>query len=242
MLRLSLICCPFSKFQGLNYFKMDPGQVEDRLRAGVFRRTFTMAMCKLQSDKRRMLMFEHPSVATPWVTETVRNVLKLLGVMIVDVDFCKCGMKSSYANGEGLAKTRAGVMIHSLHDARRLTKAQCRRDRIHVPSVNPRASPCRHYPQAVCGEICMAVTDELLENNLGERCNIMTDLAVAMGKIGGTVGAPLRMARAKVYLTPAVTVMIFSTYHGMGFFDGCARVTAREGASYQGQKARDGFI
>ena len=69
---LGPMCGPFGQIQGLNFSKLEPEKVEQKLREGILYLKFSMLMRKRQSDRKRFFMFEHPSRAKSWVIETAK--------------------------------------------------------------------------------------------------------------------------------------------------------------------------
>lgn len=110
MLVLSPMCGPFSQLQGLNYSKMRPDDAESKLREGITHLKFSMTLCKMQSDKTRLFIFEHPQGARSWSIDMVKAMMELPGVVIVDFDFCQFGMTSIGLDGEGPVKKRIKIM------------------------------------------------------------------------------------------------------------------------------------
>ena len=86
---------------------------------------FFMKMCQKQTEKGRLLMFEHPYKARPWAIDAVNQVLRFPGVVTVDFDWCQYGTKSHNHAGEGLVRKRTRIMTNSKRLARILTNAQC---------------------------------------------------------------------------------------------------------------------
>lgn len=109
---------------------------EAKLREGIIHLRFAMMMCKMQSEKGRLLMFVHPSSARSWMTQVVKDIIQPPGVMIVEFVFCQFGMKSKDIYGEGLVKKIIKIMTNSTKLAQRFFRAQCTNNRRHVPLVN----------------------------------------------------------------------------------------------------------
>ena len=79
MLILSPMCGPFGQLQGLNHSKMGPDEVEAKVREGVAHLKFCMQLCRMQSDKGRLFMFEHPVHARSCMMNITNNILKMFG-------------------------------------------------------------------------------------------------------------------------------------------------------------------
>lgn len=190
MLIASPICGPFSALQGLNFSEMIPEEVEQVLRTGVNHLKFAMTLCKKQSDAGRLFMFEHPSNARSWSMELVKGMLALDNVVTVDFDFCQFGMNSEDAQAEGCAKKRTRVLTNFPKLAKRLSAAQCDDEHRHVSLTNFRAGPCQVYPVAFCDEICMAVKEELMTRQVGEKCQLIMNLVIALTRINDDMTTP----------------------------------------------------
>ena len=70
MFVVSPICGSFGQIQSFNYHKKKLDDVEGELREGMQHLKFAMSLCKFQCDRVRLLTFEHPSIAKPWITGT----------------------------------------------------------------------------------------------------------------------------------------------------------------------------
>lgn len=180
MLIMSPMCGLFSQFQGLNYSRMSPEDVEDKLRRGISHLKFCMSLCRVQSDRKRHFMIEHPANASSWTLATIKEIMKLPNVMVIDFDFCQYNMRSKDAQGEGLVKKRTKVMTNSTRFAKRLMKAQCTQDHRHVPLVNYRAGACQEYTDEFCDEVCQSVKEELLCRKNDDTCAVIQKLLQAI--------------------------------------------------------------
>lgn len=101
---LCRVCGPFGKLQPPNYYKMFIEDPEKELRAATLHLCFCMEFCKRQSGEGRLFVSEHPAAAKPWEMQVAKNMLKLDDDVMVDVDFCNCGMKSERHSGEHVVK------------------------------------------------------------------------------------------------------------------------------------------
>ena len=179
-----------------------------------------MAMCRLQREKNRLWLFEHPHAVRPWMTEAAEDILELPGVMFVDFDFCKFGMKSTGMYGEGLVKQMTEVMTNSIKLAKRLAKAQRRNDHRHIPSVNFRAGPCQEYTDEFCDELCGVVKEEICGKQGLVQCSSLTTILTAMHQEDAVSPSSVLSGLSKAYLHPHCELGGYTQlYHGMGFHD-----------------------
>ena len=166
MFIVSNICGQFGRLQGLDFSKASPEEVEDNVRAGAAHLKCCISICKMQVDRARHFMLEHPINAQSWVMGGLREAMQFPGVMAVDFDFCQFNMKSDDYKGEALAKNRTRAMTNSVRFAKRLLTAQCPKDRRCVPFINSRVGPCQACSDECSDDICKAINEEVLDKQI----------------------------------------------------------------------------
>ena len=180
---LRLMCGPFGQIQGLNFSKMPPAEVEETFRRGLVHPKFSTMLCCMQPERGRSFMFEHPSTATSWRIDMVTELLKLLGLMIVDFDFCNSGMTNANALGTRLVKKRTKIIINSLKLAKGFAKSQRNGCHRRVQITNFRVGLCQVCHTAFCDEVHMAMEEEINNKHHSEECVPIAKLLMMMEKM-----------------------------------------------------------
>ena len=164
LLVVSPVCGAFSQLQGFNYGKMNPRDVENKLRSAMIHLKFAMVFCNLQALGGRTFMFEHPANATSWQVSMVKELLKLENVVAIEFDFCFFGMK--VPGHDGLAKNRTRIMTNSKCVAKRFARAQCQNDHQHVSLTGFKAHRCQICLDKFCREARLAIKEELAPRSI----------------------------------------------------------------------------
>ena len=155
-------------------------------------------------------MFKHASVARPWMIDSVEEIMKLPGVMVVEFGFCQYNMTSRDANEGGPVTKRTRILTTSLCLAKRFSKAQ-RPGHHRFPQANYKAGPCQEYTNAFCGETYSAVKGELVKKSTGSMC------AIAIGMLNAMCRNSIGTATE---IHPRDDSEEFRhLYHGMEFYD-----------------------
>lgn len=107
------MCRPFGKSRGLICFKMALEDVEEMFWEGFIHLKFCVTFCKMQSDGGKYLMCEHPADVRSWVLNTIKEIMNLPGVMLVDFDVFHFNVTSKNSEGKAPVKKRTKAMINS---------------------------------------------------------------------------------------------------------------------------------
>ncbi len=185
MVIVSPMCGPFSQLQEVfNYPKMEKSKVEEKLEAALEHLKFAVEICLQQQRAGRLFLFEHPSTASSWYSESIKLLASVTGVYHVKFDFCMAGMKTKNKAGESVpAKKRTGVLTNSSAIASMLRGAQCRREHVHEPLLDGKAGPCQEYPEKFCRLVCEGVKRELDTVEWKNRMNKIFDLTTPFGQL-----------------------------------------------------------
>ena len=161
---LSPMCGPSSHFQGFNYSKMSPEDVERKLGEGMTHVKFAILMCQKQATKGRYFMFEHLATAKSWIIGTVKQIIHLPNVVTVDFDFCRYNMKSVNPFG-GICEEEDPCNDQLQQVGQEVIECSVQRksQACHIHQL-PRG-PCHRYIDEFCDEVCMAVRDELMNES-----------------------------------------------------------------------------
>ena len=126
---LSPPCTMFSELQRLfNQKKMDPAIWDARMTQAIGFIRHCMAAARLQSQKGKRWMFEHPWKASSWGLECVQTVRALPNTWTVDFDMCAVGMRSPKGTP---VKKRTRIMTNCPLLVKNLKGKQCPRDHEH---------------------------------------------------------------------------------------------------------------
>lgn len=120
----SQMCGPCSTIQGWNYSKMDLEVVEAKLQEGVIHFKICLKFCKMQVDRSRLLIFEHPVNAKSLMLSTVKDIMQMFGVMIHDFHFCQFNMTSQVRQeiDEGTVYVRSPSRVFSEFPSRTMPR------------------------------------------------------------------------------------------------------------------------
>ncbi len=185
MLIMSPMCGPFSKLQEVfNYPKMDPKDVEEKIREAMVHLKFTVEMCLLQHEAGRLFLFEHPASASSWDSEIIQSLAGVNGVHKTKFDFCMLGMTTTDKHGKRVpAKKRTAVLTNSDAIATLLRGAQCRGEHWHMELIGGRAGPCQVYPEKFSRLICEGIRREQDTIRWRNEMNEVLDISKQFGKI-----------------------------------------------------------
>ncbi len=184
-----LITCPmcgaFSQLQELfNYPKLDRSAIKEKLEAAMSHLKFTMDLCMAQHRAGRLFLFEHPSSASSWECQMVKELQVLAGVQTIKFDFCMLGMTTKGKDGEtAAAKKSTNVMTNSGAVADLLKAARCRGEHRHEPLLEGRAGPCQRYTEKFCKLVCEGVKRELDTVQWRNRLHRVLDITTPFGKL-----------------------------------------------------------
>ena len=96
-------CTAFSVLNiGMNFPRMDPGEVERRVTEGLVHLKFVCQLYRHQRKHGRWFLHEHPSNALSWKAKPIRRMLKLMGVDTTVNHQCMFGLTTRGPNGDFL--------------------------------------------------------------------------------------------------------------------------------------------
>ena len=162
------MCGPFSQLQNLKYRKMDVKDVEHKFRVAVRHLMLAMEICKWQSQRGKMFVFEHFATATPWKLQIIRDVMKLDNTVVVEFDFCYYDMTIGRFGDKHLVKKRTSIMTNSRRIAQRFRRAQCSKEHEHSHLINYKAKACEVYPPKFCQDVCLGIKEEINDRLSGK--------------------------------------------------------------------------
>ena len=88
----SPMCTAFSSWQHLNFSKMTPEEVSERVSYGVRHLEFAIELYKMQINNGLHFLPEHPDRATSWLHWGIQRLLDRDDVIRVRGDMCRFGM------------------------------------------------------------------------------------------------------------------------------------------------------
>ena len=73
----SPMCTPFSSMNNINYARMPPEEVKQRIEHGKKHFKFCMSLYEIQWKAKRHILHEHPQTASPWHEDCVVKIGKI---------------------------------------------------------------------------------------------------------------------------------------------------------------------
>ena len=157
---ISPMCSAFSQLQTLNYSKMSPDEVKEKLQEGLEHLKFAMEICEMQSRAGRYFAFEHPWGAKSWQVPAVQKIMNLKNSRVIKTHMCQFEMMAEDPGGTGLVKKPTGIMTNSAELARELERT-CSGGHRHISLINGRARACQVYPEMFCEATCRGIQKQL---------------------------------------------------------------------------------
>ena len=97
----------------MNHKKMDPKRVEVLRTEAVQHLHFFMGLYKLQLEKGRHFLHEHPATASSWADPLVKRLMNQLDVFTVVSDQCKYGLLTPGFRGEPMPAKKTTRWVSS---------------------------------------------------------------------------------------------------------------------------------
>ena len=168
----SPMCWPFSAMNSINYSRMDPTEVAQRIEHGRKHFQFCAKLYRMQVEGGRYFLHEHPQAATSWREPCMQKLLQEEGVQRVIGDQCQYGSNVKGGNHEGPARKSTGFLTNSPCIARKLCK-RCpnwsgQEIHKHIRLESGRAIKAQVYPDALCRAIWQGVNDQLDADRAGQ--------------------------------------------------------------------------
>ena len=158
------MCGPFSAINNLNYAKMTPEEIKEKLKKAMEHVKFSLDLCLRQYKAGRLFVFEHPTSASSWSTDMLQQMADLEGVYTARFDFCQLGMTTKDETGQPApAKKRTTVLTNSPNLAEVLRRAQCQGLHQHQHLIGGRASACQVYPRKFVELIGQSIEKEIAD-------------------------------------------------------------------------------
>ena len=147
-------CTSFSKLNvNLNFPKLHPADVEQRLAEGRRHLHFVIGLYKIQLDHGRHFLHEHPQGALSWQDSMMENLLRHPRVRTVVSDQCEYGLVTPDLQGNVVpAKKPTRWATTSEQMARRLS-TRCSGNHTHQHLLGGRAAAAALYPLPLITEI-----------------------------------------------------------------------------------------
>ena len=153
-------CTAFSKLNlNLNFPKMPPEKVKEKVAEGVRHLHFVISIYKKQLDAGRHFLHEHPQGASSWTDPWMLKLLRLPGVHTAVADQCMYGLVTHTASGNWVAaKKPTKFATSSVQMASRLG-TRCDKQHVHEPLLGGRAAAAALYPLPLITEILRGMRD-----------------------------------------------------------------------------------
>ena len=158
-------CTAMSQIQNLNKDKRDPEIVKKEVRAAEEHIRFCVLLYKMQIEKKRYFIHEHPAGASSWQMKEMIELAMMPGVDITTFDMCCFGMMATQDGMEGPVRKRTKVASNSREVHKRMNK-KCPNDtgegerHVHVVLEGGRTKNAQVYPKQFCRAICEAIAAE----------------------------------------------------------------------------------
>ena len=154
-------CTWWSRMRSLNLRHLSPQEFDDKDRAAKTLLDFSMACCRKQWSDRRLFVHEQPVHASSWAEPSVASMMGEAGVMTVDFDQCKVGLRSP--DGRPMKK-RTRLLTNSSKIIRTFSELQCDCETPHVQVLGTNlgirlASYCQVYTPQLCMHLLQALRD-----------------------------------------------------------------------------------
>ena len=168
----SPICTPFSQMNNINYSKLKPEEVQQRMEYGRKHLEFCMRPYEIQWSEGRYSFHEHPQAASSWEQACVKKMLKKAGVTRVVGDQCMYGLKANEGDRWGPARKSTGFMTNSACVAQALQQRcpNTRNDQVHKHVVlqSGRTTVAQVYPPELCKAICLEFKEQFEVDRKGQ--------------------------------------------------------------------------
>ena len=162
-------CTSFSIWNfAMNYPKMSPTKIEKAVKEGKTHLSFVVDLYKMQMDRGKHFLHEHPATARSWQEEKVVQLMNRAGVHTVVADQCQYGLKSRSPTGEYLPVMKPTRFMTSSEQMSRRLQRRCKRDHKHQQLVGGRAASAAFYPMPLVKAILLGF-ETLLRRNSGPK-------------------------------------------------------------------------
>ena len=166
----SPMCTAYSQMNNLNYYKMDPLEVERRVTYGRKHLEFCAKLYDLQWSAGRYFLHEHPAGAKSWKEACITRLLQKHGVTRVVGDQCCYGLTTTENGRVGPAQKATGFMTPCV--AQQLSKRCPNRSgwkiHEHIRLENGRTKVAQVYPPALCKTICHGLSMQIQADKDGQ--------------------------------------------------------------------------
>ena len=168
----SPMCTAYSAMNRINYCRLAPDEVAQRLAYAKKRLEFCIRLYEIQWESGRYFLHEHPHDARSWQEDMMKILMRRQGVQRVVGDQCQFGFKSKDEEGVAPAKKRTSFFTNAVCIAKRLNK-RCPNTREHqvhrhVMLTNGRARVAQVYPDRLCREICLGIQEQMQRDRQGQ--------------------------------------------------------------------------
>ena len=154
-------CTWWSRMQSLNMRHLSQEEFDHKDRDARTLLDFGMVCCRKQWSDKRLFVHEHPVHASSWKEPSVANLMGQDGVMTVDFDQCKVGLRSP--DGRPMRK-RTRLLTNSIKVVRIFSELQCDCATPHIQVLGTNlgirlASYCQVYTPELCQYLLQALRD-----------------------------------------------------------------------------------
>ena len=169
----SPMCTAFSQMNNnVNYPKMEPWRVQEKLQYGRKHLEFCAKLYDLQWNAGRYFIHEHPAEASSWKEPCIRRLLEKHGVVRVNGDQCRFGLTTTANNETALARKATGFLTNAPHIAKQLEKKCPNRSgwqvHKHIRLEDGRTRAAQVYPPELCRAICRGLELQLEADRAGQ--------------------------------------------------------------------------
>ena len=168
----SPMCTVFSTMNRINYVRMAPEEVQERMAYGKAHLEFCAKLYAIQGRARRYVLHGHPAEAISRQENCIKEMLQMQGVIRLTGDQCRYGLQTYDGYRKGPAMKRTGSMANSICVAQMLEKI-CpnkpnRQVHEHVSFEDGRTKVAQAYPPALCRAICEGMHLQVEADRNGE--------------------------------------------------------------------------
>ena len=159
----SPMCTAFSRLQQLNYPKVPPEEVQERIKYGKRHLDFCIELYTIQMNNGIYFLHEHPWTATSWNYKPMQNLMQKNGVIKVRGDMCMFDMVQEDGEGVGQIKKPTGFVTNAPEIAKQLQRV-CNGRHRHIQLVGGRAKCAQVYPDKLREALITGPVEQMKED------------------------------------------------------------------------------
>ena len=112
----------FSGLQNLSNSKRNEEEFNLKMEFAKKHIKLCLVLYKMQMERGRYLLHEHPNNATSWTMSEVKELAEMPGVLTTGCDMCAYGLKIADEKGEALVEKRTWFLTNSPEVCKRISR------------------------------------------------------------------------------------------------------------------------